>query len=270
MVAGANAQARAGAGARRRGSRPGTYAAHAARNRHRPGDRARRTRATRGRDASCSTPRRRRRCRTTLAQNVDILVVNEHEAAICGAGMSAEAYAARMHARFGTTWCSRSARVAPSRTQHHLAPPTVQVVDTTGAGDAFAGALAAALDRAATLPEALLGRRRRGRPCLHVRGSAAESPLARDPGNEAVRMRLRSTPSESRCHVRPSPSPPARRLLHLRSRSSVPPLPSTGPTSGGIPPRADGASTSSSPTISSSPRSSSTAPTISRPGTRAR
>ena len=47
-------------------------------------------------------------------------------------------------------------------------PPRVDVIDTTGAGDALAGALVAALDRGDSLPSALGRGRRRGCSCLHA------------------------------------------------------------------------------------------------------
>ena len=54
---------------------------------------------------------------------------------------------------------ARSSRASPSQCSRDAsdacAPARVEVVDTTAAGDAFAGALAAALDRGATLPDAL-------------------------------------------------------------------------------------------------------------------
>jgi ribokinase len=44
---------------------------------------------------------------------------------------------------------------AGSRPNRHISAPEVKVIDTTGAGDAFAGALAAALSRGSTLGEAV-------------------------------------------------------------------------------------------------------------------
>jgi len=99
---------------------------------------------------------------TTLA-SIDILVVNEHEAAAVAAplGLPAEpaAFCAAIHARFGgavvATLGAKGAVASGADGPFALPAPTIDVVDTVGAGDALIGALAAALDRGATLREAL-------------------------------------------------------------------------------------------------------------------
>ena len=82
-----------------------------------------------------------------LLADVDFLVVNEHEHAVClghrpGAGVV-------------LTLGARGAQLDWQGQRHHASPPVIDVVDTTGAGDALCGAFAAALDRGATPPEAL-------------------------------------------------------------------------------------------------------------------
>ncbi|HET9045972.1 MAG TPA: ribokinase [Casimicrobiaceae bacterium] len=98
----------------------------------------------------------------TLAA-IDSLVVNEHEAASVaapfGLPLAPDAFCAAVHARFGTaTIVTLGARGAVAFDGHGAIvqpSPAVNVVDTVGAGDALIGALAAALDRGATLQNAL-------------------------------------------------------------------------------------------------------------------
>lgn len=98
-----------------------------------------------------------------LLSAVDVLIVNEIEAASLAAtlGLHAmpEAFAPAMLRRFGCatviTLGAQGVLAATSGRLMRLAAPPVQVVDTTGAGDAFAGALAAALDRGAPWSRAL-------------------------------------------------------------------------------------------------------------------
>ncbi len=99
----------------------------------------------------------------TLLSLVDVLVVNEHEAAVLARplGLPAEpaAFCAAMSARFGhgaiATLGAQGAVAATPDQRIAILSPRVGVVDTVGAGDALTGALAAALDRGATLREAL-------------------------------------------------------------------------------------------------------------------
>jgi len=99
----------------------------------------------------------------TMLRNVDILVVNEHEAAVCAQalGLSPDpaTFLQRMGERFGLamvlTLGKRGALAWIDEAVHEIAPPAVTVVDSTGAGDALTGALAAALDCGASLAGAL-------------------------------------------------------------------------------------------------------------------
>jgi len=74
-----------------------------------------------------------------LLASVDFVVVNEHEAATCLAHHGG--------ANVVLTLGAAGARLQWNGTSVHEAPPRVEVVDTTGAGDALCGAFAAALDR---------------------------------------------------------------------------------------------------------------------------
>lgn len=82
-----------------------------------------------------------------LLQDLDFLVVNEHEHAICLGG--------RAGADVVLTLGARGAQLAWQGERCDEAPPQVEVVDTTGAGDALCGAFAAALDRGLSPPDAL-------------------------------------------------------------------------------------------------------------------
>lgn len=104
---------------------------------------------------------------------LDVLVVNEGEAATLapafGVPAEAEAFAAevaRRHAIDVVVTRGGEGAFAASQGQAYRVPAwSVAVVDTVGAGDAFAGALAAALDRREALPRALA--------CASVAGALA-------------------------------------------------------------------------------------------------
>lgn len=91
----------------------------------------------------------------TLLATVDVLLVNEHEAAVVAPGVPADALADDLARRFGTSVVRTLGARGAKAGEHRAVPPPVRVVDTTGAGDALAGALAAALDRGERLERAL-------------------------------------------------------------------------------------------------------------------
>ena len=98
-----------------------------------------------------------------LLSCADVLIVNEHEAATLAEGheipSEPDAFALAVHRRHGcstiVTLGARGALAVADKQRLHAAAPAFDVVDTTGAGDAFIGALAAALDRGAAWPRAL-------------------------------------------------------------------------------------------------------------------
>ena len=99
-----------------------------------------------------------------LLRQIDVLVVNETEAAELAASHGWPADAAAFARRAATissrltiavTLGSRGAIVSSDGALFSATPPRLEVVDTTGAGDAFVGALAAALVRGASMRDAL-------------------------------------------------------------------------------------------------------------------
>ena len=126
----------------------------------------------------------------TLLSEIDVLIVNEHEADALAAEYSLpsppESFAAAMRQRFGcavvVTLGARGALAAVQDVQLLVATaPAIEVVDTTGAGDALVGALAAALDRGASWPRALAEGVAAG--SLTCEGAGAQAAL---PGAEAI------------------------------------------------------------------------------------
>jgi ribokinase len=134
-----------------------------------------------------------------LLASVDVLVPNEHElrrlaGAPDGGATPAELVSlARGLAAHSVvvTLGERGALVVPADGPVLLqAPPAVEPVDTTGAGDCFCGALSSALDRGETLPEAV--RYAVTAAALSTTGPGARGAL---PDDDAVRDLLPSTPA---------------------------------------------------------------------------
>ncbi len=86
-----------------------------------------------------------------LLENVDILVVNEHEGAFLARGGAVETLAPIVIVTLGAA----GAVAHENGTEVRVAAPKVSAVDATGAGDTFCGALAALLAEGATLAAAL-------------------------------------------------------------------------------------------------------------------
>jgi len=123
-----------------------------------------------------------------LLEAVDVLIVNEHEAAILaahvGVANAPAAFAAAMAARFGQTVIvslgAGGALAAAEGATLRVAAPHVEVVDSVGAGDALVGALAAALDRGAPLAVALREGVAAGSLACTRRGAQAALPSRAD------------------------------------------------------------------------------------------
>lgn len=119
-----------------------------------------------------------------LLRMVDVLIVNQEEATTLGSelGWPAEPQAfARTACRAGTpivivTLGEKGAICQIGEETHHITAPPVDVVDTTGAGDAFVGALAAALDGGSSLPEAPLRAVAAGSLACTTRGAQPSLP----------------------------------------------------------------------------------------------
>ncbi|WP_207540827.1 PfkB family carbohydrate kinase [Sabulicella rubraurantiaca] len=111
-----------------------------------------------------------------------LLVVNEAEAAALAAHLGGGADAVALRAAIGTdvavTLAERGAEAATAEGVIHAAPFAVRVADTVGAGDAWCGVLAAALD--CGLPMAAAMRRANAAAALACTrpGAAAAMPQA--------------------------------------------------------------------------------------------
>jgi ribokinase len=119
---------------------------------------------------------------------LDTLLVNQHEAAAIAAGNSPEELAGGLAERLGTrvvvTLGAEGVMVAGDGPARRLAAyPPVRVVDTTGAGDAFAGAFAAALSAGAGIDDAVRFGAAAG--SLTVAAAGAQGAVATTP--EALR-----------------------------------------------------------------------------------
>jgi len=93
-----------------------------------------------------------------LVATLDVLVVNENEAALLAGADGVDDWCAARERDGCATFVTLGARGARTRIDgavRTLPAPSVDVDDTVGAGDAFTGALAAALDRGAARQVAL-------------------------------------------------------------------------------------------------------------------
>jgi ribokinase len=134
-----------------------------------------------------------------LLAAVDVLVPNEHELRRLAGAPDGDATPAALVVLARTlgvpsvvvTLGERGALVVPADGPVLLqAPPPVQAVDTTGAGDCFCGALSSALDRGEALPDAV--RYAVTAAALSTTGAGARGAL---PDDDAVRALLRRTPA---------------------------------------------------------------------------
>lgn len=105
-----------------------------------------------------------------LIERVDVLVVNEHERDVAFRDGGADQIPAVI-----TTVGSDGADVATAAGIQRVPAPAVNVVDTTGAGDTFCGALAEALDRGQHIIEAVRWATRAG--ALSTTGLGARTAM---------------------------------------------------------------------------------------------
>jgi ribokinase len=124
----------------------------------------------------------------SLLDDVDIVVANEVEAAELGRarGAASDAAVEDLCASLGgadrlcvVTLGSRGLIACKGADVWRVAAPAVDVVDTTGAGDAFVGGFAAALDRGADVARALCEGTAAGALACTATGAQTSSPDAR-------------------------------------------------------------------------------------------
>ena len=115
---------------------------------------------------------------------VDLLVVNEHEAAWLAGQCAVAPTAPALQAALGTTVVRTlgedGLEYASAQEQGHVPAHKVKAVDTTAAGDCFTGVMAAGLDRGLALPEALHRAARAAALCCTRRGSQRSLPTRQE------------------------------------------------------------------------------------------
>ncbi|HYZ62495.1 MAG TPA: ribokinase [Acetobacteraceae bacterium] len=115
---------------------------------------------------------------------VDVLVVNEHEAAWLARQFGAAATASGLRLALGPTVVrtlgERGAEFASAEGAGSVAAFAVTAVDTTAAGDCFTGVLAAALDRGLKLTDSLLRASAAAAICCTRAGSQTTLPSAEE------------------------------------------------------------------------------------------
>ena len=115
-------------------------------------------------------------------RTVDVLVLNEGEAAFLAAQLGCAATAAALHTRLDATIVitlgEQGLEAALPGGPLRLPANQVQAVDTTGAGDCFTGVLAASLDRGLALPEALARAQAAAALCCTRPGTQGSMPQA--------------------------------------------------------------------------------------------
>jgi ribokinase len=115
---------------------------------------------------------------------VDVLVMNETESAWLAEHLGCQGDAAALRARLGVdivrTLGGDGLEAATGAGTFVLPACTVEVVDTTAAGDCFVGVLAAAMDRGDTLADALRRATAAAALCCTRHGSQGSIPEAAD------------------------------------------------------------------------------------------
>jgi ribokinase len=120
-----------------------------------------------------------------LLEMLDLLVVNEHEAAFLlgervegvDGALSAAPDILELGPNSAVITLGRDGAVfSDGKTTEHLTSPRVEVVDTTGAGDAFVGALAAKLAQELPLNEAVSYAVRAGAAAVTKKGAQGALP----------------------------------------------------------------------------------------------
>ncbi len=117
---------------------------------------------------------------------LDLLVVNEHEAAWLAAQLTTAPTADGLHVALGVgvvrTLGADGCEWATADGAGRLPAVPVQVADTTAAGDCFTGVLCAALSRGAGLPDALRRATTAAALCCTRAGSQGSLPHAEETG----------------------------------------------------------------------------------------
>ena len=113
---------------------------------------------------------------------IDVLVVNETEAACLAATLECAATAAALHAALGIgvvrTLGGKGLEAASQSGAWRIPARSITPVDTTAAGDCFVGVFAAALDRGSPFDDALLRATAAAALCCTKAGSQGSTPWA--------------------------------------------------------------------------------------------